>query len=50
MCNTHREGERGGEGGRIEKQERKGDRGFLDLNIKVFLVGRVTNIHDEDYA
>lgn len=52
MCNTYREGEREpeGEGRTIEKQEEKGERGLLDLNIKVFLLGRITNIRVEDYV
>lgn len=45
-----RERNRGG-GREGERNRRERERGrLLDLNIKVFLIGKITNIHDEDYV
>lgn len=52
ICNTHREGgrETGGREEKIGRQKERGmGRGLLDLNNKVFLIGRI-NIHDKDYV
>lgn len=51
MCNAHMEGrsEKQREGERKE-QERRREKEYFDLNIKVFPIGRPIHIHDEDYA
>lgn len=52
MCNRHTEGrrEKQREGEREEQERRREKEWYLGLNIKVFLLRIIVNIHDEDYV